>query len=113
MLNLFLKAEKTSEVFIVDNRGPEVSRISVSSKSGKKQIQFTVKDDYHYIKGVQYSIDGAPWKMIYPVDSINDSKTETYVIQTAVAKTGSTHSIIIKAMDSIKNTGFGRTQFKD
>lgn len=112
--NLFLRTDRLSEPFIIDNSGPNVRNISVSTiKGNEKSIKFTVKDDYNPVSEVAYSIDGKDWKIIYPIDSINDSKTEHFAIQTKVNKAKGKHTLVIKAADRIKNIGFGRTHFED
>ncbi len=112
--NLFLKTDRISEPFIIDNTGPDVTNISISTVTGiERQIKFVVKDNYNPVREVAYSIDGEAWKIVYPIDRINDSKIEYFSIQTKVHQTKGKHTLVIKAADTIKNIGFGRTHFED
>ena len=112
--SLFLRTDRLSETFIIDNSGPTVKDISVSTVKGlEKRIKFVVEDTFNPVREVAYSIDGEDWKIVYPTDGINDSKREHFSIQTKVKKTKGKHTLVIKTADSIKNIGFGRTHFED
>ncbi|MEE4312555.1 MAG: hypothetical protein V2J62_11900 [candidate division KSB1 bacterium] len=104
---------KKSEPFDIDNSGPVVDKIKTRLSGTKLTISFTVSDLYNIVDEVTYALDGEDWKTIYPEDSINDSKTERFNIETEIKKTGGAHSIVIKALDSVDNIGFGKSHFKE
>ena len=109
--DIYLSTVKISDSFDIDNTGPQILDISIKKNSSQITLSFTAKDQYNPIKEISYSIDGKAWKTVYPIDRICDSKTEKFNITTKLHAVGSTHSIVIKAIDSINNIGFGRKNF--
>ena len=109
--DIYLSTVKISDSFDIDNTGPQILDISIKKNSSQITLSFTAKDQYNPIKEISYSIDGKAWKTAYPIDRICDSKTEKFNITTTFHAVGGTHSIVIKAIDSINNIGFGRKNF--
>lgn len=102
-----LSSEKVSEPFIVDNTGPEVSEIQVVERGSDKFITFTVRDALSKVKSAEYGLNAEKWELVYPVDSICDSKTEKFEIKVS-SKLNGNNSIVIKALDSNDNIGYGK-----
>ncbi len=89
---------KISEPYLMDNT-PPVIKIRKSGKS----LYFNVIDKLSYIKSFHYSLDGAKWNLLFPIDGIFDSKQERFEID--ISKTT---TLVIKAEDSEGNIAFAR-----
>ena len=100
--SLALTHEKTSDPFVVDNTGPQISNIQVLRQSDSRTLAFRARDEWSAIKSVDYSIDAGPWQLLYPVDGISDSKSEQYEIPLP-QKIQENLQIAIKVTDSIGN----------
>ncbi len=75
-------------------------------------VRVSIKDEYHPVKDMQFSLDGQEWQRLFPTDGINDTKSETYQISLSIA--GNTeHSLVVKATDNINNYNFNQIRFKD
>lgn len=109
--SLSLSAQKISQPFKVDNTGPRVSDLRVSSKKNHTTISFTVTDELMSVRTVEYGVNAEDWKLIYPVDGICDSKTERFEIQIKPALKGD-NTVVVKAKDELGNTGFGKKNLK-
>ena len=105
-----LRAEKLSEPFTVDNTGPRVSNIRVTQTNATgAKISFTVEDALSNVSSVEYTVNAAKWRMLYPVDGIADSREERFVLEVTDLQKG-VNTLVIKARDAIGNIGFGRTE---
>jgi len=60
-----------------------------------------VRDQQSPIQKVEYSIGGAGWQIIYPVDGLSDSPDETYEIP--LPTSGDASRIVIRATDVLQN----------
>ncbi|MFQ5649032.1 MAG: hypothetical protein ACE5IY_03740 [bacterium] len=105
--SMVLKTAKISQPFVVDNKGPRVSRITAKQAGGATVIAFSVQDEFNKVKSVEYGLNAEKWHLVYPVDGICDSKLETFEIRIDSKLTGE-NSIVIKALDSIDNIGYGK-----
>lgn len=63
-----------STPFLIDSTAPVVTDFSVTGK----RILFLVKDKTSVISRVLYSFDGKLWYPVFPIDMINDSKSEKF-----------------------------------
>lgn len=106
-----LSTERISQPFIVDNSGPKVSEIKVRTQAGNTVLSFFVEDELMSILAVEYGLNAEEWKLLYPVDGICDSKKERFEIKLTSSIKG-TNTIVIRARDSLENTGFGKTNFR-
>nr|NIR48143.1 hypothetical protein [candidate division KSB1 bacterium]NIR72619.1 hypothetical protein [candidate division KSB1 bacterium]NIS23673.1 hypothetical protein [candidate division KSB1 bacterium]NIT70883.1 hypothetical protein [candidate division KSB1 bacterium]NIU24315.1 hypothetical protein [candidate division KSB1 bacterium] len=105
---LSLSSEKISQPFEVDNMGPKVSDIEVKTQKKTAIISFLAEDEMTNIRSVYYGLNAEDWRLVYPTDGICDSKSETFEITTDALVQGS-NTIVIKAVDTIGNIGFGKT----
>jgi hypothetical protein len=110
---VFLKSEKISESFSIDNSGPEIVNLAFNKKSKPTEISFIVQDQFNLLKEVWYAVDGDDWKQVNPVDGILDSKNEKFLIRISSVQGKGKHELVIKALDTLKNINFLRTHFED
>ena len=69
-----LTSSLTGEEFIIDNTPPEIT----VTKTAKQTIDFTAKDALSWIDKAEYSIDGADWTLLEPVNKVTDSQSLGY-----------------------------------
>lgn len=93
---LELQSFKESDPFDVDNSAPNIEMLS---KSGNT-IEVKASDLFSPIKEMEYSIKTGEWETVFPTDSINDSRAETYRITVP----GGTSAIILKCTDRVNNS---------
>ncbi|MFQ5675030.1 MAG: hypothetical protein ACE5G1_03965 [bacterium] len=107
---MVLSTTRVGQPFVVDNSGPTVSGITVRSRGDETVLTFTVEDQYMSILSVEYGLNAEKWRLVYPVDGICDSKKEQFEIKLTAPPKG-TNSIVVKALDSLRNVGFGKSNF--
>lgn len=98
-----LEAEYLSEPFLVDNTGPQVTRIDVAGGL----LTFVVRDGASPLFRVEYAIDGGDWRVVHPDDGVTDSETEAFEIALDGLASGE-HTLAIRARDTANNTGTGK-----
>ncbi len=98
-----LEAEHLSEPFLVDNTGPQVTRIDVADGL----LSFMVRDGASPLFRVEYAIDGGDWRVVHPEDGVTDSETEAFEIALDGLESGE-HTLAIRARDTSNNTGSGK-----
>ncbi|TET43799.1 hypothetical protein E3J62_12195 [candidate division TA06 bacterium] len=106
--DLALGDVRESDPFVIDNTPPEVFRMGADVKRGRKyRITFQVEDDASPVANCEYSIDGNPWRPVFPIDQIFDTKEESFVLETS-SLSGGQHIIVVKATDRAQNIGTNR-----
>jgi WD40 repeat protein len=69
-----LSASLEGDPFVIDNTPPEI----LNSKTNGNVITFTAKDALSWIDKAEYSVDGADWKLLEPVNGVTDSQVLDY-----------------------------------
>ena len=110
--NFAKSTEKISDPFDIDNSQPMVTDITATANEDQTyQISCTAADSFSYIQKAVYKIDSdEEWQVIFPDDSIFDSKRETLLLHTNSLPVGE-HTITIRVTDAAGNTGVGRATF--
>jgi sugar lactone lactonase YvrE len=83
--------------FLIDSTAPVISDFIVTGT----HLRFNVKDQTSIIASVLYSFDGKLWYPVFPVDMLNDSKSETYDVD--LKNPGTKAIIFLKALDEFGN----------
>lgn len=91
--------EKISELFIIDNTGPDIHDIDIQMNG--KECSFLVTDRWSVLANVYYSVNTDEWQLVYPTDGVLDSKNEQFKITIKDIKDGDV--ISIKATDATGN----------
>jgi hypothetical protein len=97
-----LKGSEISEPFNIDNTPPRISNILVNKIADGIKITFSAQDEFSFIRRASYSVDGAPWEIIYSRDGILDSPKEDFEIILKGSKPGE-HTVVLKVEDSLYN----------
>jgi hypothetical protein len=100
-----LSAERVSEAVDIDNSPPAVrSAGQLQFSADRVRGAFDVEDATGRIKRADVSIDGSPWREIFPDDGIADSSKERYSVDLTAAGAGE-HTISLRAFDNSNNVG--------
>ena len=100
-----LSGERISEPVDVDNTPPSVrSAGQVQVTGDRARAVFDVEDTTGRIKRADVSIDGSPWREVFPDDGIADSGKERYSLDLTIAGSGE-HTISLRAFDNSNNVG--------
>lgn len=96
-----LTGELDSAAFDIDNTAPVFSKVATRADGSRTIVSFDVTDDHSPIQRVEYSLDGAEWRAVFPVDGIADSRAEHYElpIDGRIAPRG----VTLRALDSMNN----------
>jgi len=99
-------SEKTSSYitrpFLVDNRKPRIMDL----KYHGGVVSGAAEDSFSVIGSIAYSVDGGPWKTIWPEDGFLDQTKEKFRIELGDLA-GGPHEISVMARDEAGNTGIG------
>ena len=103
-----LVGEKESVPFDVDNTPPTVT-VSVLHNSPAR-VRVVVKDDSSIVRKTEFSVDGAKWQEVHPLDGINDSLEETYEFTLGEVTGPGPHVVVVRASDLLGNVATGRVE---
>jgi len=99
-----LSGERISEPVDIDNT-PPVLRVVTSPQTGSgARVVFEVDDATGKIRRGDFSVDGALWTPLFPVDGIADSGHEQYAIDLPSLGPGE-HTVSLRAFDGSGNVG--------
>jgi sugar lactone lactonase YvrE len=103
-----LTGERVSEPLDIDNTPPSVRSVAEAQAAGERtRVAFDVDDSTGKIRRADLSVDGTPWRTVFPDDGIADSPRERYTLDLALAGAGE-HTISLRAFDSSGNVGTTR-----
>lgn len=96
-----LSGERESPAFDIDNTSPVIV-IDLPRPAAPSRLTFVVRDAQTQIDRVEYSIGGAPYRPLAPIDGVADSREERYEL-TLPAGTPLSR-VMVRAVDSMQNT---------
>jgi hypothetical protein len=105
-----LTGSRESDLFSVDHTPPAVEVRSGEAKPGEVAFEIRGADALTRIVGASYSIDSAPWTKLFPIDSLFDSKTESFRFAPPDLRPGA-HVIAVRVVDAAGNVGTGDLVF--
>jgi len=95
-----LTNETESIPFDVDNSAPKIEVVSARPGQGTTVLEVRAQDQFSAIKEMLYSSKPGVWNTIFPVDTINDSQTETYRIELSATDVT---EIVLRCSDQVNN----------
>ncbi len=95
-----LRNETESSPFDVDNSAPTIEVVTARSEQGTTVLEVRAQDQFSAIKEMFYSAKPGVWNTIFPVDTINDSQTETYRIE---LNSADVTEIVLRCSDQVNN----------
>jgi hypothetical protein len=103
-----LTGERVSEPLDIDNTPPSVRSVGEAQAMGERtRVTFDVDDSTGMIRRADLSVDGTPWRAVFPDDGIADSPRERYSLDLPLVGAGE-HTISLRAFDSSGNVGTTR-----
>ncbi|MBO0726606.1 MAG: hypothetical protein J2P52_13470, partial [Blastocatellia bacterium] len=106
-----LKDEMETEPIDLDNTPPAVTADAPSVNGSNVEVLFRAADATSIIRRAEYQVDGGPWKTIFPVDGIADSKREEFRVAVVLADK-KPHVIALRAFDANANVGSAQATVK-
>ncbi|MBO0861348.1 MAG: hypothetical protein J2P21_23240 [Chloracidobacterium sp.] len=106
-----LKDEMETEPIDLDNTPPSVTADTPRANGSNVEVLFQATDATSIIRRAEYQIDGGPWKPIFPVDGIADSKHEEFRVAVVLADR-KPHVIALRAFDANANVGSAQATLK-
>jgi hypothetical protein len=105
---LALSDSSQSDPFTIDNTAPEIYRMGSDVKAGRKyRVTFQVEDQTTPLATCEYSVDASPWRPVFPIDQILDTRDESFVLETPSLSVGQ-HIVVVKVTDKAGNIGTKR-----
>ena len=96
-MELALRSQAVSELVTVDNHPPRIEDLRLK----KGRVEGRVVDGLGPIARVQMSIDGGPWREVYPTDTLFDGPDERFQAEPGLAE--GPHIIAVRAFDAAGN----------
>ncbi len=104
------KTEKVSQTLVIDNAPPQVKNFQATAVRDGLEVSFLAEDSYSYIEEVKYLIKPGDWQVVFPVDGICDSRSESFRF-TVNVPAGSDNLLVIRVKDSFGNVGIYQHRF--
>ncbi len=105
-----LTHEKTGRPLVIDNSLPEVKGFAAKLDNGVLEVSFTAEDGYSPIEEVKYLVRPGNWRVLFPVDGICDSRSETFKASLRVPP-GAARLISVRVRDAFGNVGVFQREF--
>src|SRR2546421_1942338 len=100
-----LSADRISEPVDIDNTPPAVRSAGQVQVTGDRvRATFDVEDTTGRVKRADVSVDGSPWREVFPDDGIADGSKERYSLDLNISGAGE-HNIALRAFDNSNNVG--------
>ncbi|HKY05030.1 MAG TPA: fibronectin type III domain-containing protein, partial [Blastocatellia bacterium] len=99
-----LTQEEVTDAVEIDNTPPSVKAGAPARNGQTTEVTFDVTDTTSRVIRGEYSVDGGEWKIVFPVDGIADSLTESFRLRVTFDKPGE-HVIAFRCNDSSLNVG--------
>jgi hypothetical protein len=99
-----LKNERTTDTIAIDNTPPVIKGGAPAVSGNLIEIMFDATEATSRIVKGEYSIDGGPWKLVFPVDGLADSTKESFKVKVTFDKSGE-HVIAFRCSDASANVG--------
>jgi hypothetical protein len=106
-----LMDEQETEPIELDNTPPVVTADAPRLSGPNVEIVFRAADATSIIRRAEYQVDGGPWKPVFPVDGIADSKREEFRVA-LVLTDKKPHVIALRAFDANANVGSAQATVK-
>jgi hypothetical protein len=102
--DMALKNERSTDTVAIDNTPPVVKAGAPSRSSNTIEMVFEATEATSRVVKGEYSVDGEPWKLVFPVDGIADSVKESFKVKVTFDKPGE-HVIAFRCSDASSNVG--------
>ena len=103
-----LSGDRESEIITVDNRRPLVEDLVYDR--AKARLSGVARDRSSLIHQIEYSVNGAEWQLVSPIDGVFDNSEERFVIKITDPKAA--HWVAVRAIDAEGNAGVERLKIE-
>jgi hypothetical protein len=107
---LDLRSEKVSPPLVIDNSLPVVKNFTAVRNGAMLEVAFQAEDAYSSIEEVKWLIRPGDWRVVFPVDGISDSRSETFKFSVRIPG-GAENLITVRVRDSYGNVGVFRQSY--
>jgi hypothetical protein len=107
---LDLRSEKISPPLVIDNSLPVVKNFTAVRNGAMLEVAFQAEDAYSSIEEVKWLIRPGDWRVVFPVDGISDSRSETFKFSVRIPG-GAENLITVRVRDSYGNVGVFRQSY--
>jgi hypothetical protein len=109
-VGLDLKSEKVSPPLVIDNSLPVVKNFTAVRNGATLEVAFQAEDAYSSIEEVKWLVRPGEWRVVFPVDGISDSRSETFKFSVRIPA-GAENLITVRVKDSYGNVGVYRQNY--
>jgi len=109
-LGLDLKTDKISPPLVIDNSLPVVKGFTAARNGSALDVAFQAEDAYSYIEEAKVLVRPGEWVVVFPVDGIADSRSESYKFSLKLPA-GAENQVTVRIRDSYGNVGVFRQNF--
>jgi len=107
---LDLKGDKISPPLVIDNSLPAVKNFTAVRNGASLDVTFQAEDGYSPIEEVKWLVRPGDWRVVFPVDGICDSKSETFKFSVRIPA-GAENLITVRVRDAYGNVGVARQNY--
>ncbi|HSA97251.1 MAG TPA: hypothetical protein VLJ16_14445, partial [Acidobacteriota bacterium] len=107
---LELRSDKTGPPLVIDNSLPVVKNFTAAKSGAGLEVAFQAEDAYSTIEEVKVLIRPGEWRIVFPVDGIADSRSESFKL-TLKLPLGAENQVTVRVRDSFGNVGVFRQDF--
>jgi hypothetical protein len=107
---LELRSEKTGPPLVIDNSLPVIKNFTAAKNGAALDIAFQAEDAYSYIEEAKVLVRPGEWRVVFPVDGIADSRSESFKLSLKLP-VGAENQVIVRVRDSFGNVGVFRQDF--
>jgi hypothetical protein len=104
---LELRTDKASPALVIDNSLPVVKGFTATRNGASLDVAFQAEDAYSYIEEVKVLVRPGEWRVVFPVDGIADSRSESFKISLKLPA-GAENQVTVRVRDSYGNVGVFR-----
>ena len=105
-----LRAEKTSVPVLIDNSLPAIKNLTAVRDGNTVGIAFQAEDAFSAVAQAEYLIRPGEWRIVFPADSICDSKLESFKFGAPLPQ-GAESMVTVRVTDQHGNVGVFRQTF--
>ncbi|MBI4893774.1 MAG: hypothetical protein HY821_24360 [Acidobacteria bacterium] len=99
-------SDLVSQPVLLDQTPPHITLQAPRREGNEWVVEFEALDEGSSVRRAEYSVNGAPWRLIDAADGIADSRRERFSLRLPAA-TAET-SLVVRAFDSAGNPGAAR-----
>jgi hypothetical protein len=103
--------ERISRSFEVDNTPPRFANLRTQAATNGHRVTFDVEDDTSPVQSIEYSVNSGKWNLVFPVDGIADSKSESFDFLVEGYREG-VFTLVVKVTDTLGNAVTARAELR-